>query len=100
MNKVWKLKYRLTSGLMILKSLQRVSRSDPCKVGDEVIVANYERKLVTKHDVSKPQKTDDKPPVPEAGKSEEETDSSNINSGNGDSVNNFYIFSDLTSPHP
>ena len=56
---------------MILKSLQRVSRSDPFKVGDEVIVANYERKLVTKHDVSKPKKTDDKPTVPEAGKSEE-----------------------------
>ena len=61
-----------------------MSRSDSFKVGDEGIVANYARKPVTKCDVSKPKKTDDKPTVPEAGKSEEETDSSNINSGNGE----------------
>ena len=66
------------------EKLKRVSRSDPFKVGDEVIVANYASKFVTKHDISKPKKRDDKPTVPEAGKSQEETDSSNINSGNGE----------------
>ena len=50
-----------------------MSKSDPFKVGDELIVANYARKPVTKHDISKPKKTDAKPTVPEAGKSEEET---------------------------
>ena len=63
-----------------------MSRSDPFKVGDELIVANYARKPVTKRDVSKPKKTDAKPTVSEAGKSNEETetDSSNGNGSNGE----------------
>ena len=51
-------------------------------------VANYTRKPVTKHDVSKPKKTDAEPTVPEAGKSEEETGtethSSNSNGSDGE----------------
>ena len=68
------------------EKLKTVSKKDPYKVGDELIVANYARKPVTKHDVSKPKKTDAKPTVPEAGKSEEETEthSSNSNSSNGE----------------
>ena len=65
-----------------------MSKSDPFKVGDELIVANYARKPVTKHDISKPKKTDAKPTVPEAGKSEEETGtethSSNSNGSDGE----------------
>ena len=65
-----------------------MSKSDPFKVGDELIVANYARKPVTKHDVSKPKNTDAKPTVPEAGKSEEETGtethSSNSNGSDGE----------------
>ena len=41
-------------GINDLEKLKRVSRSDPFKVGDEVVVASYETKDVTKRDISKP----------------------------------------------
>ena len=81
-------KIQIYFGINDPEKLKRVSRSDPFKVGDEFIVANYARKPVTKRDISKPKKTDAKPAVPEAGKSEEETETethfSNSNSSNGE----------------
>ena len=66
-------KIQIYFGINDPEKLKRVSKSDPFKVGDELIVANYARKPVTKRDVSKPKKTDAKATMPEAGKSEEET---------------------------
>ena len=81
-------KIQIYFGINDPENLKRLSRSDPFKVGDELIVANYARQPVTKHDVSKPKKTDAKPTVPEAGKSKEETEtethSSNSTSSNGE----------------
>ena len=81
-------KIQIYFGINDPEKLKRVSKSDPFKVGDELIVANYARKPVTKRDVSKPKKTDAKPTVPEAGKSEEETGtethSSNSNGSDGE----------------
>ena len=81
-------KIQIYFGINDPEKLKRVSKSDPFKVGDELIVANYARKPVTKRDVSKPKKTDAEPTVPEAGKSEEETGtethSSNSNGSDGE----------------
>ena len=68
-------KIQIYFGINDPEKLKRVSKSDPFKVGDELVVANYARKPVTKRDVSKPKKTDAKPTVPEADKTEEETGS-------------------------
>ena len=81
-------KIQIYFGINDPEKLKRVSKSDPFKVGDELIVANYARKPVTKRDVSKPKKTDAEPTVPESGKSEEETGtethSSNSNGSDGE----------------
>ena len=81
-------KIQIYFGINDPEKLKGVSKSDPFKVGDELIVVNYARKPVTKRDVSKPKKTDAKPTVPEAGKSKEETGtethSSNSNGSDGE----------------
>ena len=79
-------KIQIYFGINDPEKLKRVSKT--FKVGDELIVANYARKPVTKRDISKPKKTDAEPTVPEAGKSEEETGtethSSNSNGSDGE----------------
>ena len=45
-------KIQIYFGINDPEKLKRVSKSDPFKVGDELIVANYARKPVTKRDVS------------------------------------------------
>ena len=81
-------KIQIYFGINDPEKLKRVSKSDPFKVGDELIVENYARKPVTKRDISKPKKTDAETTVPEAGKSEEktgtETHSSNSNGSDGE----------------
>ena len=79
-------KIQMYFGINDPEKLKTVSKKDPYKVGDELIVTNNTRKPVTKRDISKPKKTDAKPTVPEAGESEEETEthSSNSTGSNGE----------------